>query len=1858
MCSEVLAAWNDMEANNRYSNVKYVPKSQCIQTYNPVCGNGVIEIGEECDQGQNGGSCCTAQCTFTAGSECQAGECCSNCKFKLPTRCGPVNKPGYCANGKCETSVCDRFSGWSFCDVETSKCQQKCQVSSTSCRNLNGYTSNGQPIDDSIAVGTVCNSNGGKCNSNKQCVTAPTPASVGTWSTGQWSTCSQACGEGTQTRSVTCPAATCSGTKPPSTQTCKIADCPSYAWKEGAWSTCTQVCDGGIQSRSVSCFRDGTTAVADSFCSGSKPTSSQSCGTAACPRAWKEGTWSPCSVICGGGTRTRTVVCQKTVGTAISTVQDSECSGVKPATTQTCGTDPCPTFSWSQSGVWSECSKPCGGGTQTRTVNCIDSSTGQKTDDTKCTGTKPNTSQACNTEACPIYAWQTTKWTPLTCPTECGKSGISQSRTVTCYETVSNTAATETYCTSTKPPVSVTCPDTPACPTYSWKVGPYSSCSSTKCGESGTRKRPVTCQSSNTETVADSYCTGTKPVDVESCVGACSSLDKEWRTSVWLPCDAQCGSGQATRNVTCVLKATGEEATGCAGTQPSATGVCNAHPCPKWVVSEWSKCDAKCGQGNQNRTVQCKDAFGSIAANDLCANQNIPISTQLCNSEPCPHWHREVFTYCNKPCGGGQMFRNLTCRMPHDGYYLGRMLKDPALCQGQDVPPTTVECNTLPCPKHYWSPDQSGWSSCDKPCGGGVQNARIVCLEFDGNSNKVVADSFCTSDKPATSRPCNVQDCPSPSWKADNWTECSQQCGGGVRSRVVSCLDGVAYKGKFMYNVLDKSMCKSAMPAESEPCNEGSAMCNGGTCYDGVCRCPDLRQGLDCTKPAAISQVTFEQSTTGDVIPRDKTVLRWQSTGSLPFVHILMVHDVTKKSTYVQRDYPNTKIFSWEVPTNMPAGSYRILVRYSDKILATSSTFVLADSCKFTNCGANGSCKLGECQCLNGYSGSTCSISPCAAKGCNPIGSTCSVSNGQASCVCKQGWTGEYCMANLQNSCQALVCKNNNRPAVGNPCSSQCECSAWFTGTLCGSCRGVCLHGGVMASDCSKCTCKAGYAGDMCNCPFAKFRAQLVLGSTDPAYSCEEASRLYMDDLRAALTISEDLGMILLDSCSKASATVFDVTVRVSAQCDRTSMANVNFKFPERMARQDTPGSTGPTLTQITNDEIVSLLEDLKNQMQDPASRLRRGLMSGKLSATTIATTNPPNYVDPCAGRVGQNGLPCSGRGVCNTKTNGVCKCDAGFVGDNCDDPLWCYGKDCSGHGKCVDKGCVCDQGWEGSSCQIPTSLCKDLSCSGQGTCNSGVCTCSAGYSGRNCEIAPDACLKVNCNGHGSCLSGKCICTSPWSGLNCQTNQDDVCKTSACGKHGTYSNGFCTCQDSWSGEFCQIPPPTCNDGFKNGGETGVDCGGPCGACPTCSDGIKNRDEIGVDCGGTKCEKCETCGDGIKNNGETGIDCGGPNCASCNATATCNDKTKNGKEIGIDCGGSCPPCLDYHWSVSSWSACSRVCGGGKQFRRKECQDENGIAVDDLNCAQLHGQPTARSCNEQNCSSYKWQIGKEDQCSSDCSEGFKQREVYCVDVLWGNTRVVDGYCNPICKPLSKVVCNEGKADCGKWEWKVSEWGECDKACGGGFQTRSVGCVDTTTKLTVSASLCPGSYPLTTKQCNTDPCVQHRWKLCGWDECTAVCGGGSNGGKGGASMLGVRSRSIVCEDTLGNHAHHSKCANLQKPDTEERSCNEHECQSANWMTSKWSGCVITADNSTKGKRTRSYHCHYKDGGQATNDVCSEDAGAGPHPHTEEDCDIRFCPLQKTSPPTESIVSSSPKLTTSNFIGVGLFLGLCFLY
>ena len=109
--------------------------------------------------------------------------------------------------------------------------------------------------------------------------------------------------------------------------------------------------------------------------------------------------------------------------------------------------------------------------------------------------------------------------------------------------------------------------------------------------------------------------------------------------------------------------------------------------------------------------------------------------------------------------------------------------------------------------------------------------------------------------------------------------------------------------------------------------------------------------------------------------------------------------------------------------------------------------------------------------------------------------------------------------------------------------------------------------------------------------------------------------------------------------------------------------------------------------------------------------------------------------------------------------------------------------------------------------------------------------------------------------------------------------------------------------------------PSCEDTVQNGGEEGVDCGGPCDqSCedepvePTCDDGVQNGDEEGEDCGGSCEQVCEddpvepTCEDEIQNGGEEGVDCGGPCDQACVIPATCGDGQVDGDEQ-CDHGGT-------------------------------------------------------------------------------------------------------------------------------------------------------------------------------------------------------------------------------------------------------------------------------------------------------------------------------------------------------------------
>ncbi|TXD42684.1 hypothetical protein FRC96_03185 [Lujinxingia vulgaris] len=154
--------------------------------------------------------------------------------------------------------------------------------------------------------------------------------------------------------------------------------------------------------------------------------------------------------------------------------------------------------------------------------------------------------------------------------------------------------------------------------------------------------------------------------------------------------------------------------------------------------------------------------------------------------------------------------------------------------------------------------------------------------------------------------------------------------------------------------------------------------------------------------------------------------------------------------------------------------------------------------------------------------------------------------------------------------------------------------------------------------------------------------------------------------------------------------------------------------------------------------------------------------------------------------------------------------------------------------------------------------------------------------------------------------------------------------------------------------------PSCEDTVQNGGEEGVDCGGPCDqSCedepvePTCDDGVQNGDEEGEDCGGSCEQVCEddpvepTCEDEIQNGGEEGVDCGGP-CEEACAAPTCEDEIQNGGEEGVDCGGPCE------------EACviPATCGDGQVDGDEQC-DHGGTVV--LACA--YGEMSCQVCNAQ-------------------------------------------------------------------------------------------------------------------------------------------------------------------------------------------------------------------------------------------------------------------------------------------------------
>ncbi len=179
------------------------------------------------------------------------------------------------------------------------------------------------------------------------------------------------------------------------------------------------------------------------------------------------------------------------------------------------------------------------------------------------------------------------------------------------------------------------------------------------------------------------------------------------------------------------------------------------------------------------------------------------------------------------------------------------------------------------------------------------------------------------------------------------------------------------------------------------------------------------------------------------------------------------------------------------------------------------------------------------------------------------------------------------------------------------------------------------------------------------------------------------------------------------------------------------------------------------------------------------------------------------------------------------------------------------------------------------------------------------------------------------------CLSSAAISACGFSVLEGLSSETDMVSGNAGDSQTSGANDSGQdLRDECDGDECDAP--SCENGKRDGRETGIDCGGE-NECARCDVGVACLAH--VDCETQVCGADETCADAIcadkvRNGEETDIDCGGNgNCPRCDVMRaclngsdcvssvceasicrppSCDDGALNGDETGPDCGGACAP----------------------------------------------------------------------------------------------------------------------------------------------------------------------------------------------------------------------------------------------------------------------------------------------------------------------------------------------------------------
>lgn len=307
-------------------------------------------------------------------------------------------------------------------------------------------------------------------------------------------------------------------------------------------------------------------------------------------------------------------------------------------------------------------------------------------------------------------------------------------------------------------------------------------------------------------------CTGNlKETDDCEPFGTCiDCVLSDW--GLWTQCDATCGSGTQTRDRAIETQATC--GTPCTGPLQQAQ-VCGGSPCPEAVAvdcelsdwSPWGECSGNTTEQFRRRLIDVSASGGGAP----CTGEMMGVRS--CGWQPvdCVLSQWTLWGSCDRPCGGGQMYRQRTVQTQSAN---GGVPCPSELTQTDGC--NTQTCVALDCMVGSWS----AWSDCSSSCGSGSQKRSRDVVQLR-SSDGVGCEEVLAEYQPCVINNCSAVDCAWADWSP--WAECSATCGGGEKRRSRNIDTHPLYGG---------APCTATAMQEVAPCS--TTPCDGIGCEDGI----------------------------------------------------------------------------------------------------------------------------------------------------------------------------------------------------------------------------------------------------------------------------------------------------------------------------------------------------------------------------------------------------------------------------------------------------------------------------------------------------------------------------------------------------------------------------------------------------------------------------------------------------------------------------------------------------------------------------------------------------------------------------------------------------------------------------------------------------------------------------------------------------------------------------------------------------------------------------------------------------------------------------------------------------------------